>query len=105
MKYSKEEAIKMANNFIKEINRLEKKYNMSLNSDTGDIYLSFKTTEKNKVWDSISLGWHGDGSSIKVIEEIKMKEKLREQALSKLSFEERDALNEIRNQKIDGKIK
>ena len=92
MKYSKEEAIKIANDFIKEVNSLEKKYNMTFNSDTGDVYFSFKTTEKNKVWDTISLGWDGDGSGIKVIEHVKLKEKLKEQALSKLTDEEREVL-------------
>ncbi len=92
MEYSKEEAIKIANVFIEEVNRLEKKYDMTFNSDTGDVYFSFRTTKKDKVWDTISLGWEGDGTSIKVIETIKMKEKLKEQALSKLTDEERDAL-------------
>lgn len=92
MKYSKEKAIKIANDFINEVNRLEKKYNMTFNSDTGDICFSFKTTEKDKVWDRISLGWDGDGSGIKVIEHTKLKEKIREQALSKLTDEERDVL-------------
>lgn len=92
MEYSKEEAIKIANDFINEVNLLEKKYNMSFNSDTGDVYLSFKTTEKDKVWDSISLGWDGDGSGLKVTQKIKDIEKIKEQALSKLSDEERNAL-------------
>jgi hypothetical protein len=92
MKYSKEEAIKIANCFINEVNELEKKYHMIFNSDTSDVYLSFKTIEKNKVWDTISLGWNGDGTGIKVIEEVKMKEKIREQALNKLTDEERKVL-------------
>lgn len=72
MKYSKEEAIKVANDFISELNKLEKKYNMTLGSDT-DIFLGFKPTEKDKFWDKISIGWDGDGSGIKVIEERKKK--------------------------------
>jgi hypothetical protein len=52
MKYSKEEAIKIANDFIKEVNSLEKKYNMTFNSDTGDVYFSFKTNEENKILDT-----------------------------------------------------
>jgi hypothetical protein len=92
MKYSKEKAINIANDFISDVNKLEKKYGMTFNSDTGDIYLSFKTTEKDKVWDTISLGWDGDGSGMKVIETTKMKQKIREQALSKLTDEERDVL-------------
>jgi len=92
MKYSKEEAIEIAKDFIKEVNSLEQKYNMIFSSDTGDVYLSFKTTEEGRCWDSISLGWDGDGTSIKVIEESKIKEKLKEQALAKLTDEEREAL-------------
>ena len=69
MKYSKEEAIKIANDFISEINQLEKKFNMSFNSDN-NVYFSFKTNEKDKYWDTISLGWDGDGTPIKVIEKL-----------------------------------
>jgi hypothetical protein len=91
MKYTKKEAIVIANEFITEVNKLEKKYNMTFNSDTGDVYLSFKSNDDGKVWDSISLGWKGDGSGISVIEEIKIKEKIR-QALDKLTYEERELL-------------
>lgn len=65
---------------------------MTFNSDTGDVYLSFKSNDDDKVWDSISLGWKGDGSGIKVIEEIKIKEKIRQSALDKLTEEERELL-------------
>jgi hypothetical protein len=75
MKYTKEEAIVIANGFITEVNKLEKKYNMSFNSDTGDVYLSFKSNEDGKVWDSISLGWKGDGTGISVMEEDYLKAK------------------------------
>jgi hypothetical protein len=92
MKYTKKEAIVIANEFITEVNKLEKKYNMTFNSDTGDVYLSFKSNDDDKVWDSISLGWKGDGSGIKVIEEIKIKEKIRQSALDKLTEEERELL-------------
>lgn len=92
MEYSKEEALKKAKEFISEVNELEKKYNMSFSSDTGDVYLSFKTKEPFVVWDTISLGWDGDGSGIKVTEEAKMKERIKEQALNKLTAEEREVL-------------
>lgn len=94
IKYSKEEAIaiEIAKDFIREVNELEKKYNMSLNSDSADIYLSFKTKESGAFWDTVSLGWVGDGSGIKVTEEVKIAEKIKEQALSKLNDEERRAL-------------
>lgn len=92
MEYNKDEAISAAKDFIREVNELEKKYGMTFNSDTGDVYLTFKTKEKGKVWDGIRLGWDGDGTSIKVIEEAKMEEQIREQALSKLTPEEREVL-------------
>lgn len=91
MEYSKAEAIRISNDFIKEVNELEKKYGMKFNSDTGDVYLTFKTTEDDKYWDTISLGWNGDGTGIKVIEKPKS-EKIREKALSKLTDEERREL-------------
>ena len=92
MEYTKQEAIKIAKDFIKEVNKLEKEYGMTFNSDTGDIYFSYRSKEKNKVWDHVSLGWDGDDSGIKVIEETKIKEKIREQALNKLTDEEREVL-------------
>jgi len=92
MKYTKNEAIVVANEFITEVNKLEKKYNMTFNSDTGDVYFSFKSKDVEKVWHNISLGWDGNGGGIKVVEEIKNKEKLKQSALDKLSQEERDAL-------------
>jgi len=91
MKYSKEEALKVANDFINEVNLLEKKYNMTFNSDTGDIYFSFKTSEKDKIWDHIDLGWIGDGSGIRIIHKTK-EEKIKEEALSRLTNEERKVL-------------
>ncbi len=92
MKYSKEEAIKIAKDFINEVKKLQEKYNMRFNSNTGDVFFSYKTTEENKVWDTIALGWDGDGTPIKVIEEVKMIEKIKEQALNKLTTEERTVL-------------
>jgi hypothetical protein len=67
MKYTKKEAIVIANKFINEVNKLEKKYNMTFNSDTGDVYFSFKSKDDFKVWDNVSLGWDGDGGGIKVV--------------------------------------
>jgi hypothetical protein len=92
MKYTKNEAIIIANEFIQEVNKLEKKYNMKFNSDTGDIYFSFESTENGKYWDTISLGWNGDNSGIKVIEAFNEKEKLKQSAIAKLTDEERKAL-------------
>jgi hypothetical protein len=67
MKYNKEEAIKNAKDFIKEVKSLEEKYNMTFDSDTGDIYISYKTTEKGKFWDSISLDWDDSGLTVKEV--------------------------------------
>jgi hypothetical protein len=92
MIYTKKEAIKVAHEFICELNKLGKKYDMFFNSDTNNAYLSFKTKETGKVWDSISVSWYGDGSGLQVIEEEKIKEKLIEQALAKLTEDERNAL-------------
>lgn len=91
MEYSKDEAIKVSNDFIKEVNELEKKYSMTFNSDTGDVYLTFKSSEEGKYWDTISLGWDGDGTGIKVTEKYK-NESIRVKALSKLTDEERKIL-------------
>ncbi len=93
LKYTKEEAIKTANNFMFEVNKLENRYNMSFNSDSGDIYLSYKTKDKLfKVWDTIDLGWDGRGTGIKVIETYNDDNKIREIALSKLSDREKEVL-------------
>lgn len=91
MKYTKKEAIEKANEFIKEVNELERKYNMTFNSDTGDVYLTFETSEGNKVWDYVKLGWEGNGSGIKVTEKSKI-DKIKENALSKLTDEEKEVL-------------
>lgn len=94
--YTKQEAIKVASEFIAEVNLLEKKYNMSFNSDTGDVYLSFKCKGEEKTYpDTISLGWIGDGSGIKVMEKTKealRQEALKQEALNKLTLEEREVL-------------
>lgn len=92
MKYTKNEAIEKAKEFIEKVNKLEEEYGLSFNSDEGDdIYLSFKSKEDKK-WDYIKLGWKGDGSGIKVMEVIKDKEYYKKQAISKLTKEEREAL-------------
>lgn len=91
-KYTKEEAIKAANEFIKKVNELEKEYGLSFNSDAGDIYLSYKNSTDESYWGHVKLGWDGVGTGIKVTEIIKDKKYFREQALSKLSKEEKEAL-------------
>ena len=89
MQYTKEEATVVANKFITELLLLQIKYGLTLNSDTGDVYFSYKSSE-GKVWDSIPLGWDGDGTGIKVKEDSA--ENIRQSALAKLSKIEREAL-------------
>ena len=60
MKYTKEEAIKKAKEFISEVNKLEKKYNMSFSSDTGDVYFNYKSKKEDKYWDTIPVKAKGD---------------------------------------------
>lgn len=88
MAYTKEEAIKIAKDFLQEVHQLEKKYGMSFNSDTGDIYLSFQILGSDKIWDSVQLDW--DGGKMIIIE--KTKEELRKEALSKLTPEDIEIL-------------
>lgn len=90
-KYTKEEAINAAKKLIKEVNIIEDEFGMSFNSDT-NIYLTFKSNDVGKVWDYVSLGWVGDGTPIRVIEEEKMREALKQKALNKLTEEERELL-------------
>ena len=92
IKYTKEEALIISKDFIKDVIILQKKYGLTLNSDTGDIYLSFKFKKpKNSHWGTISLGWDGDGSEIKVTEKTEQ-EVLKQQALAKLSKKDREVL-------------
>jgi len=91
-KYSKNEAITEASNFLGEVKKITDKYNMTFNSDTGDVYLSFQSSEKGKHWDNVKIGWDGDGSGLKVKEVIKDKEYFKKQALAKLTDEERELL-------------
>ncbi len=91
-KYSKNEAIESAKEFIKKVNALEKAYGIKFNSDTGDIYLSYKLKEGDRIWDSVKIGWAGDGSGLKVTEIVKDSDYYKQQAISKLSKEEIEAL-------------
>lgn len=84
--------LQIHNFFLNAVNKLEKKYGVTINSDEGDIYLSFKTTEKSKIWDTISIGWDGDGTDLKVTEVRKNREYYVKQALLKLSDKEKNVL-------------
>lgn len=69
---NKEDAKLKAIKFLEELNELEKKYNMSINTDES-IYLSFKNKEKETEyldwgWDSIEVGWDGYGGPLQVVE-------------------------------------
>jgi hypothetical protein len=68
MIYNKSEAIEVSKKFLKEVRLLEEKYGVSFNSDSGDIYLTYKSDEDGKVWDNIKIGWEGDGTGLKVME-------------------------------------
>ena len=91
-KYSKNEAIEASKEFIKKVNDLEKEYGISFNSDKGDIYLSYQAKDGSYKWDSVKIGWVGDGSGLKVTEIVKDSDYYKKQALSKLSKEEIEAL-------------
>ena len=88
-KYTKEEAIVVANSFIEELRILEEKHSMSVNADE-DIYLSFQSSKTNEHWGYVKIGWEGDGTGLKVLDNVK-KEKINK-ALSKLSDEEKELL-------------
>lgn len=90
--YSKEEAREAAIEFIAKVNKLEKEYGLSFNSDEADIYLSYKSKKEGKSWEAVDLGWIGDGTGIKVVEPLRDKSYHKEQALAKLSKEEKEAL-------------
>lgn len=92
-KLTKEEAIDASIKFLEEVRLLEEKHGVSLNSDTGDIYLSYKNADydvnyasSNKVWDSVKIGWEGDGTGLKVLE--KKNDDIKKQALAKLTQED-----------------
>lgn len=68
MLYNKSEAIEASKEFLKELQVLEEKYGVSFNSDTGDVYLTYKTNEDGKFWGNIKIGWEGNGTGLKVME-------------------------------------
>ena len=88
---TKSEAIKKANEFLQKVKKLQNEYGLSFNSDTGDVYLSYQTTNTSKIWDSVKVGWKGDGSGIMVME--KSNEDYMKSGLKKLNPQERKALN------------
>lgn len=90
--YTKNEAIKASKEFLKKVSSLEEEYGLSFNSDTGDIYLSYRTEEDNKYWDTVKIGWKGDGTGLKVFSKVKDDNYYKEKALSKLSEKEKEAL-------------
>ncbi len=94
-KYTHKNAIEAANEFIDKVNKIEQEYGIKLNSDTGDIYLSYKKENpgEGNEWHHINLHWVGDGSGIKVKDVYKDEKTLRrEKALSKLTEEDKEIL-------------
>lgn len=90
MEYTKDDAIDASKKFIEEVRAIEEKYDISFNSDTGDIYLSYKKCNPvGNIWDSIKIGWIGDGSGLTVISEKIDKKK---EALAKLTEEDKEIL-------------
>jgi hypothetical protein len=89
--YTKEEAIQHAEKFLAEVRKLEEQYSLSFNSDTGDVYLSFKKNHTGSdQWGHVKVGWEGDGTGLKVMSKKKT-DKVAE-ALSKLSEEDKKVL-------------
>jgi hypothetical protein len=101
-KYTDEKATEQAKLFIDELHKLEKKYDLSVNSDRGDIYLTYLAETEDfcdessgkiftqKKYGHVNLYWVGDGTSLQVKDETKAN--LKKQALEKLTQEEREAL-------------
>ena len=87
IKLTKKEAIKNTELFLEEMHKLEDEYGILLSSDEGDIYTQYLSSEENG-WKSIEIGWDGDGSPLKVMEEIDHKSI----GLSKLTEDEKEAL-------------
>lgn len=95
--YLKNDAIKEAEKFLSEIRKIEEKYSFQFNADSGVFYLTYKTVEgeldqTQPYWGSVAIGWSGNGSGLKVTEIVKDNEYYKQQALSKLSDEEKKAL-------------
>lgn len=90
-KFTKQEAIDNAEKFLAEVRELEKKYSTSFNSDTGDIYLTHKSSEKGEHWGNVKIGWEGDGTGLKVMEKSRA-DLSRKIALAKLTKADRVAL-------------
>jgi hypothetical protein len=94
-KYNKTEAVAASVEFLKELAVLQDKHGVSINSDEGDIYLTYKrepTSEDFHIWGTIDIGWEGDGTGLKVTEVIKDEAYRKKQALAKLSPEDRKTL-------------
>lgn len=92
-KYTKNEAIETAHLFIEELHALQDKYSMSINADE-NISLSYQSSKTGKYWGYVDIGWIGDGTGIKVLENVK-KDKI-DKALAKLSDEEKELLGLIK---------
>ena len=89
---TKKEAIENSKLFLMDIHTLENKYGVSLGSDDGDIYLTYKTNNVDNYWGTIDIGWDGDGTPLNVTETEEYTTRLKTKALEKLTEEEIEAL-------------
>lgn len=87
MRYNKHSAIKVAKDFIEDIRSLEKKHHMRLCSDDNGSFFVY-TPETGKIFEYIPIIMNSE-RNLTVLDET---EKLRKQALDKLTPEEREAL-------------
>jgi len=85
--FTQDEAIKSSRIFLKEVRELSKKHGLTFNSDTGDIYLSFKKADpgEGNHWGYVRVGWKGDGTGICVTDKIVSE--VREEKLAKINKE------------------
>lgn len=87
IRYSKSEANIAAKEFIEEVSKLERKFGFTFNSDI-NIYLNYRSKERDTIWDVVNLGFQGDDSGLKVTDY----DSYRREALSKLTEKEIEIL-------------
>lgn len=89
-KYTKDEAIDKADEFLNELRALEEKHSITINSNRGDIYLTYQSSEQGVFWGHVKIGWDGTGTGLRVLETKESDKKAN--ALAKLTEEERKLL-------------
>jgi len=89
---NKKAAIRNSKLFLEDLENLQNEHGVNINSDSGDIYLSYKDKytkySSGWKWEYIDINWIGDGTELKVMTELTAKEI----ALSKLSEEDKVVL-------------